>query len=187
MYNLSGAKRFFARYRVALVIFAGILAGTIYANVLVSYGKGQALVFNSGFLATFDEVSINGTYLWQYVCKTRLKDFALILIIGHTKIGKVAFNVYLAYIGISAGALISFAVMHYNVAGVLIYFVSVMPQYIFYGISLWFIMKMIYNTEIRTQNKIVIVIIAIMLLIAGTYMEAYVNPEMLKKLYVFMY
>ncbi len=187
MYNLSGAKSFVVRYRVALVIFAGIMVGTLYANLLVSYGKGQALVFNSGFLATFDEVSINGTYLWQYVCKTRLKDFVLLFIIGHTKIGKVAFNVYLAYIGISAGALISFAVMHYNVAGVLIYLVSVMPQYIFYGISLWFLMKMIYNSEIRIQNKIIIVIIAVMLLIAGTYMEAYVNPELLKRLYVFMY
>jgi len=77
--------------------------------------------------------------------------------------------------------------MHYNVAGVLIYLVSVMPQYIFYGISLWFLMKMIYNSEIKIQNKIIIVIIAVMLLIAGTYMEAYVNPELLKRLYVFMY
>lgn len=187
MYNLSGVKKFFVSYRAALMIFAGILAGTIYANILVTYGKGQAMVFNSGFLATFDEVSINGTYLWQYVCKTRLKDFALLFIIGHTKLGKVAVNIYLAYVGMSAGALISFAVMHYNVAGVLIYLVSVMPQYIFYGISLWFVMKMIYNIDIKMRNRIIITVIAFMLLIAGTYLEAYANPELLRKLYIFMY
>lgn len=187
MYRMTDLKEMVLRYKVALVLFCGIAAGTAYANLIVKYGISRPQVFNSGYLATFEEVSINGMYLWQYVCKTRFRDFFLLLLLGHTKMGRVTAMLYLGYIGVCAGALISFAVMYYNLSGVLVYLVSVMPQYILYAASLWFVLKLVYNRGYMTRNKIMIAAIAFIILLAGTYLEAYVNPELLRRIYMFLY
>ena len=83
------------KYKFAIFIFLGIVLGTLYANISVKYNAGYVDTFGSDYLALYEEVTVDGFKLWQYVCRTRIRDFTLLCIIGFTAICKPAFIFYL--------------------------------------------------------------------------------------------
>lgn len=178
------------KYKFAIFIFGGIVLGTLYANLSVKYNAGYVDTFGSDYLALYGEVTVDGFKLWQYVCRTRIRDFGLLCIIGFTAICKPAFIFYLVYIGISAGAFISYAVMRYNMGGVAIYLLSVFPQYILYIVSVGLLIKLLYNKNPNapsTKNVWIVIAAAAVIMLVGTYLEAYINPYILRKLFVLLY
>ena len=174
----------------AIFIFLGIVLGTLYANISVKYNAGYVDTFGSDYLALYEEVTVDGFKLWQYVCRTRIRDFTLLCIIGFTAICKPAFIFYLIYIGVSAGAFISYAVMNYNIGGVGIYLLSVFPQYILYTVSVALLIKLLYKKTPNSpgiKNTWLVIMIAAVIMLIGTYLEAYINPYVLKQLFILGY
>lgn len=165
----------------------GILIGTGYANLSVRMGWKSWDVFSSSYLSSYADTTVNSTLLWQYVIHTRGRDFILLSILGLTALCRPALMTYLLYIGACAGALVSSAVLYYGAGGLLIYSVSVLPQYVFYGAALYLMYKILYRRTANFKNIGIVLGIALVLMLAGTYTEAYINPGMLKKLYVYLY
>ena len=83
--------------------------------------------------------------------------------------------------------LVSTSVMYYGLAGIGLYLASVVPQYILYGTALYFLYQMFYVHHLTGKNVLMIAAIAVILVGAGTYTEAYCNPLILKKLYGYLY
>ena len=77
--------------------------------------------------------------------------------------------------------------MYYGLAGIGLYLASVVPQYILYGTALYFLYQMFYVHHLTGKNVFIITAIAVILVGAGTYTEAYCNPLILKKLYGYLY
>ena len=170
---------------------AGLLIGTAYANITVKYLSVKPTIFGYEFLAAYEEVEVNSFSLWQYVFGTRFRDFAAVLIMCFTNLRKGAVNAYITYFGIVTGAMISFAVMNHGTAGMWIYLLSVLPQYILYILAF----KVVYTigTEERrngvndVKKYIFMVLFIISLVFAGTYVEAYVNPMVMRWVYSWMW
>lgn len=176
--------KFIERYKFVIVIFFGILIGTVYANISVKFNTSYANVLNSSYLALYNDVTVDSFKLWQYVCKTRLRDFALLCILGMTAVSKPAFLLYLIYIGISVGTLISYAVMNFHFGGVVVYLITVFPQCILYIVTIYIILRLMYDKKKNIKNLWLAVIIAVIILLFGTYAEAYVNPWIIKNIFI---
>ncbi len=179
------------KYKVAIIIMAGLLLGTAYANIGVKYWGMSPKMFSNDFLAVYEEVEVNSFSLWQYVFGTRFKDFLAVLILSFTNLRKVAVNGYIAYFGIVTGGMISFAVMNHGATGVWIYLLSVLPQYILYIIAYRVIYMIGHEERVRSGNDIrkhiFMVIFIISLVFAGTYVEAYINPAIMRWVYSWMW
>lgn len=180
-------KEFILEYKFVIVMFLGIVVGTLYTNLSGTTGNVKWNVFNSDYLANYSDITVNSMILWQYVIKSRVRDFFLIVLLGLTALCKPFLLLYLFYVGICCGALISVAVMHYGGMGILMYLASILPQYILYGISMYFLYRILYKRTARLKNIGIVIGIAAVLLVIGTYLEAYLNPIILKNLYVYLY
>ena len=170
-----------------LILLLGIVLGTAYANLSLRMGWGKWDLFDSSFLTAYADITVNSMILWQYVLRTRIKDFILLSVLGMTRFCRPVLIAYLVYLGICAGALVSSAVMHFGVIGVMVYLASVLPQYLFYGIALWFLYRILYKRNARLSNIGIVLSVALIVLLVGTYTEAYINPAVLKRLYGYLY
>lgn len=171
------------RYKFLLLVLMGVVLGTCYANLIYKYGTYGKSIFTDDFLAVYDEVTINSLILWGYVCKNRLKDFLLMIILGLTGLRKPVFVTLFVLLGICSGVLLSFEVMRYGFTGILIYVISIFPQYIFYLTALYIMVKTMYQKKIYNAKMWLLIILAFIIVIIGTYFESYVNPLVLKKIY----
>ncbi len=175
------------QYKVPIILILGLIAGTIYVNLSVKYFNMSPQMFSCEFFAVYEEVEVNAFFLWQYVFTTRFRDFIAIGIFCFTNLRKIVVNIYIAYFGALSGAMISFAVMNYGVVGVWIYLLSVLPQYILYIVAY----RVVYSigmggcTQSTNDVKkyIFMVLFIVSLVFAGTYVEAYVNPLIMRWMY----
>ncbi|MFR1766083.1 MAG: stage II sporulation protein M [Lachnospira sp.] len=180
-------KNILIRYRFLLLILAGVVFGTCYANLMYKYGTYNKNIFTDDFLSVYDEVTINSLILWGYVCKNRLKDFLLMIILGLTGLCKPVFIAVFVMLGICSGTLLSFDVMRYGFTGILIYVVSIFPQYIFYMTALYIMVKAMYKKNFHRTKMWLLIVLAFIIVIIGTYFESYVNPVILKNIYYLIY
>ena len=189
---MVGFKSVIHKYRFVLFLFLGILLGTCYINLIKKGLIKNMDIYSDKYLSDYIDISVNNVSLWQYIIKTRLRDFVILCGIGLTVFSGIFLSIYMCYLGICNGILISTAVLHYGMGGVFVYMVSVFPQYIFYGLTLFLITKLFtvsgYSIKtIAARNVVIIIAIPIGLLLVGTYFEAYINPMLLKKLYLYIY
>ncbi len=185
-------KNVIYKYKFVIFLFVGIILGTCYINLIKKGVITTMDIYSDNYLSDYIDISVNNVSLWQYIVKTRLRDFIILCGIGLTVFSNMILSAYMCYLGVCNGILISMAVLHYGLGGVLVYIVSVFPQYIFYGLTLYLITKLftVSGYSIKTivaRNVIIIIAIAIGLLLVGTYFEAYINPVLLKKLYLYIY
>ena len=175
-------RKMLYKYRYVLVLLTGVLAGSVYVNLFRNTNATSLGVYGSDYLSAYAEVTVNNVMLWRYVLQSRIRDFLLICLIGITTLKKPAFYIYMVFIGACMGMLISTAVMRYGVIGILIYICSIVPQYILYAIALWLLYRLFYVQDMH-EKKWWLLVWAFILVLLGTYMEAYVNPFILRILY----
>ena len=158
-------QNFLLRHRFAVTFFAGICIGTGYANIAYRYQAALPEIYNQHYLSAYADITMNYYALWKYIIRYRFRDLLLIGMMGLT-----AFRKYLIAL-----------------AGVGLYLASVVPQYILYGTALYLLYQMFYVHHLTGKNVLIIAAIAVILVGAGTYTEAYCNPLILKKLYGYLY
>ncbi len=179
-------KEYTIKYRCIMIIAAGILAGTCFANISKTFCLSWG-IFNSSYFANYNDITVNSVMLWQYIAKNRLQNIAAVTLFGLTRFRKLFLSIYLVYIGACFGTFLSIAIMRFGIAGILIYILSVLPHYIFYGLAVYILYNLLLRRQICRKNKIVLFIVVLCAMAAGTYCEAYINPYIIKKLYVILY
>ena len=159
-------QNFLLRHRFAVTFFAGICIGTGYANIAYRYQAALPEIYNQHYLSAYADITMNYYALWKYIIRYRFRDLLLIGMMGLTAFRKYLIAFYIAYLGICAGMLVSTSVM--------------------YGTALYFLYQMFYVHHLTGKNVLMIAAIAVILVGAGTYTEAYCNPLILKKLYGYL-
>ncbi len=172
--------------RFLIAMFVGLLAGTIIANVVGVKHISDWNIFNADFMERYMSVTIDNKNLWMYVLKSRIKDVIFLFLIGLTTISIQIAMLYMVYIGLGIGLIISMAVMQYGIYGVWLYIVSIFPQYIFYGIGIFIIIKWLNVRKISANQEEgkrpsmwVLLPVTCIIMFAGTIAEAFINPAIM--------
>lgn len=186
---MNQLKTILIKDRFLIVLFIGLITGTIIANVVGIKHISDWGIFDSGFMERYMSVNIDSKNLWLYVIRSRLKDVIFLFLIGLTSISIQIAMLYMFYIGMGIGLIISMAVMQYGIYGVWLYVVSVFPQYIFYGFAIYIIIRWL-NVKIvsdRTKSShttriLTLIPVTCCVVIIGTLAEAFINPMIMTKI-----
>ena len=158
---------FLKRYRYMLAVMVGVIAGTLIANYAIINITDKVGVLNNDFRLSIIDMKVNNVALWQYIFKTRIKEFALFILLLITPVAVPAVYIIFGIIGMSVGMVVSVSV---------IYAIT-----IFILISIWETSRGSY-VNINIRKIAMALLVSFILLLAGTLCEAYVNPGCLKML-----
>lgn len=157
----------------------GFLAGVLCVNLLTKRYTAELGIFSEYFLDQFQTVKIVAKeYLW-YLLRLRLLPFLAVLALSMTKMRRAAAALFLIWTGISAGILISTAVLSMGIRGSFLCIAGIFPQFIFYipayMILLWYCWA--YPGSQWNRQKTLFVVTA---LAVGILLEIYVNPSIVR-------
>ena len=177
------------RYRFILFIFAGMIVGTVLFNIFIKLKITDADLLGNDYLAIYDSVRINGITVWKYVLKSRMKWLVFLVLAGITKIRIPIYALFTMAAGAESGILISIMVLKYGLMGIAVFLISIFPQFIFYGIMYVLMLKIFIESTglVGMRKNLILAGIIIAMFIAGTYMEAFLNPIALKKMYMLIF
>ena len=175
------------RYRFILFIFAGMIVGTVLFNIFIKLKITDADLLGNDYLAIYDSVRINGITVWKYVLKSRMKWLVFLVLAGITKIRIPIYGLFTMAGG--SGILISIMVLKYGLMGIAVFLISIFPQFIFYGIMYVLMLKIFIESTglVGMRKNLILAGIVIAMFVAGTYMEAFLNPIALKKMYMLIF
>ncbi len=185
-------KHLFAKYEYFCVFLFGIIAGTCYVNLVAKYQIALPVfdIYQSTYLTNLADTSVQPKHLLLYVVKLRMRDYLLLWAVQFTAFSGIISGGYILFVGIGAGIFLSYAVIHFGLIGIVIYLLSILPQYIFYGICIYmiFICKKrhgMYAIEPQRSSRsiIILIMISFLMLTLGIYLEAYFNPVLIKWIY----
>ena len=150
-----------------------------YLNAAAKKYVAEPGIFSEYFLDQFQTVKIEaGEYLW-YLLRLRVLPFLALLALSMTKMRRVAAALFLLWTGMSAGILISTAVLSMGIRGSFLCIAGILPQFIFYIpaylILLWYCWS--YPKSSWNRQKTLFILIA---LTAGILLEIYVNPSIVR-------
>ena len=104
-------KIFHSRKQFLVFFMPGFLLGIVYVNFIARQYMAEPGIFSDFFLNQFQSVSIDAReYIW-YLLRLRAVPFLALAGLSLTKAGKVSAVLFLVWTGISAGILISAAVL----------------------------------------------------------------------------
>ena len=138
-----------------------------------------------------------GEGLFGYVLKHRLFTLCMLALLSTTMVGLPVVCVYICYIGLSAGCLLSVAVIRYGIRGLLFVAAGLLPQAFclvpaYIGLFIWAVSlnRTLYAPKsyldgyeryskqfyLKKGSQIIIVTAVV---IMGCLLESYVNPKVL--------
>ncbi|MCD7835393.1 MAG: stage II sporulation protein M, partial [Lachnospiraceae bacterium] len=114
------------------LFFTGFIAG-----ILVMYFGKSILLENTGLLDenTFVDMkymTVDSTALFYYVLKKRAGTALIIMILSTTYLGLIVCAAFSIWYGAAAGMFMSALLIRYGIKGLLLFVVSIFPQYILY-------------------------------------------------------
>lgn len=174
----------------------------LFLGILIVNAGYDAWIRNGSLLGTEMILRLknsvpDGGELFGYIMKHRLFTVFMIGILGTTMIGIPAVCVYVCYAGLSAGCLLSVAVIRYGIRGLLLMAAGVFPQGLlvipaYIALFVWAVSvnRLLYAKSSygelylmagrqRYLKKGVEMIGIIIVVIIGCLLESYVNPKML--------
>ena len=162
---------FFKQYRYYIVILAGVVAGTLLANLAIDNVTDKIGIFNPDFKNAFANVNLDGTLYLRYIFAMRLKEYIGLWLVLLTPAAITGIYVFMAVVGISTGMMVSVSVMNMGVKGMFIYAAAV-----------FFIVSYIEKRHITMKKTTVAIMISLLFLITGTLYETYISPVLIGKL-----
>ena len=87
---------FFKQYRYYIVILAGVVAGTLLANLAIDNVTDKIGIFNPDFKNAFANVNLDGTLYLRYIFAMRLKEYIGLWLVLLTPAAITGIYVFLA-------------------------------------------------------------------------------------------
>ncbi len=180
-----------------MLFMLAIVIGAIFANRLSGNSLDEYKLWSGYFLTKFPESRYLNIELFKFIVWKRMKLILGVWLLGFTFF-EVAINYLLViYFGFSIGFLFSIGLITNGFKGYLMYFVMLLPQYIFYvPVTIYLIVKStnfcqsLYSRRSRSRglnlNKQMIVeylfvlVICVVFIIVGSIVETYINPQLVK-------
>ena len=184
------------RFSYGMVFLVGLTAGILTMN----FGK-SILLENTGLLdeemlRQMESAFPDSNALFAFVLRKRLMLMVFMVLAATTYLGMAACVAVGLWYGFATGAFLAAALMRYGFKGILLVAAGVLPQYLLYAPALYALLvwcdktcRMIYckgycygentKTPILLGRVLPLVIILVGLLV-GCFLEAYVNPGILR-------
>jgi len=170
-----------------LFFLFGILAANwVGQEKLVQYG-----MLNQYYISQMAYMDLEASAYFWYLLKLRLHVFVLLAFAVYTRFGVFIFAGVLGWYAFSLGYLFVNALVCMGFAGMVLVIVSVFPQIFGYAAAGAGFAKILFGQiaehsmpigrkRIWSDPKLFLVIAAFLCVVAGVWLESYVNPVLLK-------
>lgn len=163
---------------LGLIVLAGLIAGSLFANIYCKDNVGELGVFQFDFIEKMQNMNVRGGELFQYVLSQRLKWWIGIGVLALTSVNGVIMLLYPLIFGFSAGTACSMTVMVYGAKGVLYFGYLCLTAQSFYFVSAVLELysgMLIKNRRITALRGIVFVVLSLAATGAGAALETALN------------
>lgn len=185
-------------YYVVYLFTIGLFLGILIVNVGYDTWIGKSSLLGADMITRLKNSVPDGNGLFVYVLKHRLFTVCMLGLLATTMIGLPAVCGYICYMGLSAGCLLSVAVIRYGIRGLLLMAAGIFPQGIvlipgYAALFIWAVgvNRMLYfhgvnreyhigygrQTYLRKGLQMAGIVIVVMI---GCLLESYVNPQILQ-------
>lgn len=163
-------------YQDRLLIFfvAGILGGTIIANLLSGDIKQQIGYFDTLFLSEQALTMEEKKQMWYYVLRQRSLEMLGAWLLSLTVFSAAGFYSLAALVGGSIGVVLSVITVQKGLMGLIFYLGTILPHGLFY-IPIWLILAS-WAGEDKHPVRIPAILLLTVLLVMGTAGEAWLSP-----------
>lgn len=103
---------------LGLVVLAGLIAGSLFANIYCNDNVSELGVFHFDFIEKMQSMNVQGSALFQYVLSERLKWWGIVGILALTSLNHLVMFFYPLVFGFMTGTACSMMVMVYGIRGV---------------------------------------------------------------------
>ena len=185
-------------YYIVYLFTIGLFLGILIVNLGYDTWIGEGSLLGTDMIVRLKNSIPDGNGLFGYVLKHRMFTVCLLGLLATTMIGMPIVCAYVCYMGLSAGCLLSVAVIRYGIRGLFLMVAGIFPQGIilipgYVALFLWAVgvNRMLYahgmgreyyggyGQQSYLKKGIQIAgIIAVVLL--GCVLESYVNPKILQ-------
>lgn len=163
------------QYVLCICFFAGV----IFQNLIAQKHAIEMPIFQEqNLLLIIQSNVILEDFVW-YVVKSRLVLLVILLFPLLVKNKRRMVSVYLGIFSFLAGGLCVSSVLELGISGILIFFASLIPQYLLYGFawSILFLHCYYYPSVKMNATKMIVFVV---FFLVGVILEIYVNPALLK-------
>lgn len=184
-------------YYLLYLFMIGLFLGILFVNVRHDVWINDDGLLNAVMMKQLQNSELDGSYLFGYIVKHRIFVILTVGLLASTVIGLPIIYGYVCYLGVSAGCILSIAVIRYGIRGLFFMAASIFPQglvlipgYIF--LFIWSIdcNKRLYGKygvpEERyfagkqfVLKKGIKLLGILLIIILGCVIESYVNPKIL--------
>lgn len=184
-------------YYVIYLFTIGLFLGILIVNLGYDTWIKDGSLLGADMIVRLKNSVPDGSGLFSYIMKHRLFTVCMIGLLATTIIGLPAVCGYICYTGLSAGCLLSVAVIRYGIRGLLLMAAGILPQGIllipaYIALFVWAVSvnRMLYSKnpykeyyikysrQVYIKKGLQIMGIAAVVII-GCLLESYVNPKLL--------
>lgn len=184
-------------YYVIYLFTIGLFLGILIVNLGYDTWIKDGSLLGADMIVRLKNSVPDGNGLFGYIMKHRLFTVFMLGILATTIIGLPAVCGYICYAGLSAGCLLSVAVIRYGIRGLLLMAAGILPQGIllipaYMALFVWAVSvnRMLYSKNpykeyyIRYSRQVYIkkglqIMGIAAVVIIGCLLESYVNPKLL--------
>lgn len=184
-------------YYLLYLFMTGLFLGILLVNIRHDVWIKDDGLLNAVMMKRLQSSELNGNYLFGYIVKHRVFAILTIGILASTVIGLPAICGYVCYLGVSAGCILSVAVVRYGIRGLLFMAASIFPQglvlipgYVF--LFIWSIdcNRRLYGKFNMPEERYLAgrqfvlkkgmkLLGILIIIVSGCAIESYVNPKIL--------
>lgn len=175
----------------SLLFFLAFLGGVIFANVMGIVSGRELGAMNEYFLNRYMYADVQGQELFPYLFYKRVPAFLLLVILSVGLYKTLIVDGYICYLAFSVGFLSVIAFMNYEIRGILLIPGFFLPQWLFYAPVLFLWRYGLEDFKVGKEHSFgeqkggkhvkftALCMAAGVLLLAGIFLESYVNPALL--------
>lgn len=186
--------RFKERDFFLTLFLSGFVIGVFYITVFGKEAVHNTSLLSPYFFSKYERLEFAPEELFLYTLKSRLSTFLILWLTGLTVFGALAAYGYLLWIGAALGITMTTAAMKMGLMGIVLCIAGGLPHFILYVPGGCWILRKICDMSGGPDRKLrqwsngkkqlfsyfAVGIFGIFLLLAGAFLESYVNPFFLK-------
>lgn len=185
--------------RWLLIFLTGFCLGIVFMN-FAGLGSISKVGFMSRYMIEqFRYITIDPEKLFFYCLPKRCLPLFYLGVFGLTMFGFFVIGGFILWYGFSLGCLLTMSVIHLGIGGIVLCAASMIPHFLFYFPAFFWGCKgshkmcaylyyphlsteIIYGKKSRQIFRYILVfLIYLFMVIAGIFLEAYINPLLLKQ------
>lgn len=128
-------RLFYGTNFFAVIFFIGLVAGAVLVNLAKQETVSDAFIYTDLYFEILSERRIPSYVTASEILKHAFRFYLLIFLASFTKWKQIGKLICCIYFGFSFGVMIADLTVLYGIAGILIFFVCVLGQFIYYALT----------------------------------------------------